>query len=85
MSKPERDLFELLRCPTTHQRLLPVTRKWIDRLNARIRAGELSDESGRVVTEVIDDGLVSQDDQFLYPVRAGIANMFIADRIILKT
>lgn len=85
MKEPEPELFELLHCPETHQRLLPVTKKWIARINTRIEAGELRSQSGEVVTTPLDDGLVTEDDRFLYPVRDGLANMFVADRIILKT
>ena len=80
----EPDLVELLRCPETHRPLLPVTRKWIDRVNKRIAAGELQTNAGDVVAEPIDDGLVTEDDRYLYPVRDGLANMFVADRIVLK-
>lgn len=81
----ELELRELLRCPSTHGRLLPVTSKWIARLNVRIAAGELRTQAGELVTEPLDDGLLTQDDQFLYPVRDGLANMFLADRIVLET
>lgn len=80
----EPELYEILRCPETHGRLLPVTKRWISRINVRIDAGELSTQSGKVVTEHVEDGLVTEDDRFLYPIRAGLANMFIADRIVLK-
>lgn len=84
MTKSEPELFELLRCPETHQRLLPVTQKWVNKLNTRIAAGEVRNQRDDVVSQPIDDGLVTEDDRFLYPVRNGLANMFIADRIILK-
>lgn len=80
----EPELFEMLRCPQTHQRLLPVTTKWLDRLNKRIAKGEVLRESGESVTETLEDGLLTEDERFLYPVREGLANMFVADRIILK-
>ena len=79
----EPDLYDLLRCPQTHGRLLPVTQKWCDKINARIRAGELTDQSGRVVEELIDDGLVTEDDRYLYPIRNGVPNLFVSDRIVL--
>lgn len=80
--RPE-TLAELLCCPQSHERLLPVTKKWCDRINARIAAGELRDEAGNVVTEPVDDGFVTPDDRFLYPVRNGVPNLFVSDRIVL--
>lgn len=78
------ELLDLLRCPETHGRLLPVTRKWIDRLNSRIEAEELRDGSGELVSEPIEDGLVTDDERYLYPIRDGVPNLFMSDRIILK-
>ncbi len=81
----EPTLAELLCCPQSHQPLLPVTKKWCDDINRRIEAGELNDDSGNVVEESIDDGFVTNDDRFLYPVRNGVPNLFISDRIVLKS
>lgn len=83
MSEDEH-LYTLLYCPETHQRLLSITSKWTDRLNARIHAGDLRTESGDVVDELIEGGLITEDDRFLYPVRDGVPNLLIADRIVLS-
>ncbi len=77
-------LHDLLRCPESHERLLPVTGKWVQRLNKQIAAGELQTQKGEHVTSPVDDGLITADDRYLYPVRNGLVNMFIADRIVLK-
>lgn len=83
-AKKEPELFEMLRCPQTHQRLLPVTKKWLDRVNKQIAKGELHSESGALREAALEDGLLTEDERFLYAVNDGLANMFIADRIILK-
>lgn len=76
-------LLEMLRCPKSRQRLLPVTKKWIAAVNRRIEAGELRTESGQTVDVAIEDGFVTEDDQYLYPIRDRLPNLFIADRIVL--
>lgn len=83
MGASDPNLADLLCCPEAHTRLLPVTKKWCERINRRIAAGELFDESGNVVEAEVEDGFVTDDDRFLYPVRNGVPNLFISDRIIL--
>jgi uncharacterized protein YbaR (Trm112 family) len=85
MPEDEPTLSELLRCPQTHQRLLPITSTWCDRLNARIHAGELHTESGDVVDELIDGGLITEDDRYLYPIRGGVPSLMVSDRIVLAS
>lgn len=80
----EPHLYPLLRCPQSQQRLLPVTSTWTDRLNARIHAGELRTQSGTAVEDLIEGGLITEDDRYLYPIRNGVPNLLIADRIVLS-
>lgn len=75
------ELLDMLRCPESHQRLIPLTARGCKRLNAKIAKGEIKDASGNIVTEPIDDGLVTEDDRWLYPVRAGVPDLHLTDRI----
>ena len=84
MSANESRLHDLLRCPESHGKLLPVTQKWTDKLNARIAKSELHDFSGKLVQEPVDDGLLTEDAQYLYPIRNGVVNLFLSDRIVLQ-
>lgn len=80
----ELELWEIVRCPESRARLTPVTAKWVTRLNARIEAGELRTSSGELVSEPIQDGLITDNDRYLYPIRDGVPNLVIAHRIVLK-
>jgi uncharacterized protein YbaR (Trm112 family) len=55
----------------------------LERLNNRIRQGQLSNRRGTSITEPIDGGLVRQDGQYLYPIRDDIPIMLIDEAIPL--
>ena len=65
------DLLELLRCPTTRQRLVAADAGQLARLNAEGRAGE-----------PLDEALVREDGRAAYPVQGGIP-VLLADACIV--
>jgi uncharacterized protein YbaR (Trm112 family) len=60
--------LELLVCPQDHAPLQAAEAPLIERLNRAIAAGDVTNAAGRSVEKPIDDGLVREDGQVLYPV-----------------
>ena len=87
MSHPDdmayRDVSEL-RCPETTQRLDFLGADALETLNARIDDGELSADDGRPVTRRLQAALVREDGRYAYPIRDGLPNLLISDRIGLE-
>jgi uncharacterized protein YbaR (Trm112 family) len=65
-------LLEIIVCPVSHQPLRIAEEQLIDRLNQAISAGRVKDRAGRPVTAPIQEGLIRQDGQVMYPIRDNI-------------
>jgi uncharacterized protein YbaR (Trm112 family) len=74
---------EFLRCPETRQPLRPIDADKLDEFNASIRAGELQNEAGDTIEETLDGALIREDEEIAYPIRDGVPNLLIGDRISL--
>ena len=61
-------LLLYLRCPHDHSELRPADQNLINQINAAIRAGQLRNEAGRTLDEVIDGGLMRIHGDLLYPI-----------------
>jgi len=79
-----KELLEILACPETKQSLTVAEPALLERLNNRIRQGQLTNRRGTSVTEPIDSGLVRQDGRYLYPIRDDIPIMLIDEAISLS-
>jgi uncharacterized protein YbaR (Trm112 family) len=79
MIRPE--LFSILCCPLTRQELKLADHATIAALNKRITAGEVKNRAGEVVTEPIEEGLITADQKWIYPVRNNIPVLLIAEAI----
>ena len=77
------DLLQILCCPETHEKLSPADAALVERINEAVVAGRLRNRAGKPVTEKISDGLVRQDQKYLYPVRGDIPVMLIDEAIAL--
>ena len=74
----------MLVCPETHQPLHEAEPALLDQLNALIRAEELRNRSGDLITESLPEGLIREDRQLLFPVVDGIPKMIVDEAIALN-
>ncbi|MGO8931414.1 MAG: Trm112 family protein [Limisphaerales bacterium] len=81
MNYPE--LLKILCCPETHQEVRSAEPEVIDKLNARIAAGTVTNRSGQLVKETIEGGLIRADGKLLYPIRRNIPVMLVDEGIPL--
>lgn len=77
-------LLDILCCPVSHQALRPLSRRQLEWLNDAIRAGGVLDVEGRSCSTSLDDALLRQDGQVLYPVIDDIP-VLLADQAIGTT
>lgn len=80
----EQWLLEKLRCPESHQPLVPADELMLARVNAQIRARRLRNRGGEVVAEPIREALVREDRKLLYVVDDDLAVMLIEQAIELQ-
>ena len=79
----DQSLLDILVCPETKQKLRPADDALLDRLNASISEGSVTNRGGEQVTVGLDEALVREDGSFLYPVRDDIPIMLIDESIPL--
>jgi uncharacterized protein len=65
-------LLKMIVCPVNHQPLQIAGRQLIDQVNQAITDGRAKDRAGRPVTTLLEEALIRQDGQVLYPVRDNI-------------
>lgn len=78
------ELLEILACPENKTPVRLAEPDEVDALNARIRAGGVTNRGGEPVTE-IDGGLIREDGKFLYAIRDEIPIMLIDEAIPLES
>lgn len=78
-----KSMTRLYRCPETHQTLQELDEETLRMVNEAVRAGTLKNHAGHTVQQIIDGGLMNEDKSFAYPVRDGVANLLLDDRIAL--
>lgn len=69
------------RCPETHQALSELDADTLRKVNEAVRTGELKNHAGAMVQQIIDAGLLSEDETYIYPIRDGVPNLLLDDRI----
>ncbi|MBT8396924.1 MAG: Trm112 family protein [Gemmatimonadetes bacterium] len=83
MVNPE--LLEILVCPETKQALKVADEGILERVNLAVEGGDLRNQAGDRVKDRIEEGLVREDGNVLYPVRNDIPVMLLDEAVRLDT
>ncbi len=78
------ELLKILRCVETQQELGQADNALMEKLNARVAAGQLRNRAGQPVQEKLEGGLLRQDGMMLYPIRNNIPIMLLDEAIPLQ-
>ena len=80
----DKRLLAILRCPVTHKELVLAKGSILKDVNAAISDGKLSNRDGRVLDEVLDEALLTDDGKVLYPVADGIPVLLEGESINME-
>ena len=81
----DQSLLDILVCPETKQALAVADAALLERVNAAIRKGGVTNRGGQAVATPVAGGLVRKDGSVLYPVRDDIPIMLIDESIPIPT
>lgn len=79
----DKKLLSILCCPVTHQGLALARPDMLGKVNMAIDAGRLSNREGSVLTEALEEALITADGKVLYPVSEGIPVLLESESIAL--
>ena len=79
----DKRLLAILRCPITHKGLAVAKRDLLDRVNSAIASGDLSNRDGNVLSDALEEALVTDDEKLIYPVANGIPVLLEGESISL--
>jgi uncharacterized protein YbaR (Trm112 family) len=65
-------LLDIICCPATHLPLKLMPEAKLAQLNARIAAGRLKHRDDSLVTESLEQALMTDDERLAYPIRDDI-------------
>jgi uncharacterized protein YbaR (Trm112 family) len=77
-------LLDILVCPETKQPLQVADAALLERVNASLAKGSLTNRGGKPIAKPLEAGLVREDGAVLYPVRDDIPIMLIDESIPLS-
>ena len=80
----DKKLLSILCCPVTHQGLTLARPDMLGKVNIAIDAGRLSNREGGVLTEALDEALITDDGKLLYPVNDGIPVLLESESVGLE-
>ena len=75
-------LLEILVCPETKQALRPADPETMERVNRAVAEGQLRNQGGDRVKELVQEGLVREDGKVLYPVVDNDIPVMLVDEAI---
>ena len=68
----DKNLLDIICCPTTKLPLELLSTDRLASLNAAIRAGEINNQDASPLTDELTEALITRDGRHVYPVRDGI-------------
>lgn len=80
----DKKLLSILCCPVTHQGLSLARSDLLQKVNAAIEAGDVSNRDGNRLSASLTEALVTDDSQLLYPVNDGIPVLLEGESIGLE-
>ena len=75
--------IELLRCPISAQTMKAAPENVVRALQERQRAGELRNRGGELA-EPFEDGLLTADEAWFFPIRSGIPVMLANEAVAMQ-
>lgn len=64
--------LSILCCPVSKRALKPLSRTRLSFLNDAVRAGDVRNVAGSVVTAIVSEALISDDDKVIYRIDDGV-------------
>lgn len=80
----DKRLLAILNCPITHKGLGVARPATLQSVNAAIAAGKLCNCEGRILSEPLDEALLTDDGKVLYPVTDGIPVLLEGESINME-
>jgi uncharacterized protein YbaR (Trm112 family) len=80
----DKRLLNILRCPITHKGLTVARSDLLGRINAAIADGRLRNSDGEPLTRPLEEALVTDDGNVVYPVDDGIPVLLERESINLE-
>ena len=68
----DKNLLDIICCPVTRLPLELADAERLESLNAAIRAGDLRNNAEEVISDPLNEALISRDGRLIYPIRDGI-------------
>ena len=77
----DRKLLEILCCPVTKQSLVAMSSDELSAINLKIAAGEITNSGQKIVTQPLEEGLITQNRLRIFRVDDGIPVMLDGESI----
>lgn len=80
----DKDLLIMLCCPETKQPVSLAEAALIQKINAAVARGQITNKGLKPVSAQLEGGLIREDRKILYPIRAHIPALLIEEGIPLE-
>ena len=81
MKRVDPELVEILVCPDTKLNVDLAPAETVEKINLAIKENIVLNVDGQSVNDLLQDGLLRDDDKIIYPVRESIPVMLIGEGI----
>ncbi len=71
----DKKLLEVLCCPITKVPVIMLEENELKELNEQIQKGRIKDKGGEKIESPIEEALITEDRQTIYPIQTGIPIM----------
>ena len=84
MKRVDPELVEILVCPDTKLNVDLAPAETVEKINLAIKENMVLNVDGQSVNDLLQDGLLREDDKIIYPVRESIPVMLIGEGIPME-